>query len=327
MIQRAPAAGDAPLSRHPRRFLSALRAALENHLFTLFAALGRLWRRPAASLMTVGVIAIALALPAALHLGLKNLRQLSQRWQVLGEISVFLNTEILAEEAQRLATQIRARADVASVRAISPEEALTDFKSYSGFDHALDALAANPLPWVLVLRPQGQDLSSAHLAELGTHLEGIPGVDFAQFDMEWLNRFNALLRIGRRASVLIGVLLAFAVLMIVGNTIRLELQARRSEVEISKLLGATDGFVRRPFLYLGMWYGILGGVFAALLIGSVVAVSSPPMANLASAYQADFRVLGLNLAETLSLVAGGALTGWAGSWIAVGQQLSEIKPA
>lgn len=309
-----------------RRGLGAgLRAAAENHGYTLIASLGRLWSRPLASLMTVGVIAIALALPAALHLALKNLSRLSERWQVLGEISVFLQTSAGEDTARELADEIAARPDVASVRAISPAEALADFGAASGFEPALEALPANPLPWVLVVTPTPGVLAGPGPAALGGELESLPDVDFAQFDMEWLNRFNALLQIGRRAGVLIGVLLAFAVLLIVGNTIRLELQARRPELEISKLLGATDGFVRRPFLYLGAWYGVLGGVLAGALIAALVALAGPPLDELASAYRSDYRLLGLSPGETLALPGAGAAIGWLGSWIAVGRQLSDVR--
>ncbi len=310
-----------------RRGLGAgLRAAAENHGYTLIASLGRLWSRPLASLMTVGVIAIALTLPAALHLALKNLRQLGDRWQVLGEISVFLVPTSEEAAARELAATIGARADVAAVRAISPAEALAEFKRSSGFEQALDGLPANPLPWVLVVSPTAEALADGPPVALGAGLQALPGVDFSQFDMEWLNRFHALMRIGRGASALIGVLLGFAVLLIVGNTIRLELQARRPEVEISKLLGATDGFVRRPFLYLGIWYGVLGGLLAALLIAAVLALSEPPIAALAGAYESDFRILGLSLAETLALIGSAAMIGWLGSWLAVGKQISEIRP-
>ncbi len=309
-----------------RRIGSALRASAENHAYTLVASLGRLWGRPLASLMTVGVIAIALALPAGLHLALKNLRQLGDRWQVLGEISVFLGAGTDADTATRLADEIGARPDVASVRPIAPAEALADFRRHSGFDQALDGLPANPLPWVLVVSPTREALAGSGHSALGPQLEALPEVDFAQFDMEWLNRFDALLHIGRRGALMIGVLLAVAVLLIVGNTVRLELQARRPEVEISKLLGATDGFVRRPFLYLGVWYGVLGGLLAASLIAAVLALSGPPVATLAGAYQSDFRILGLSLPETAGLIGAGGAIGWLGSWIAVGRQLSEIKP-
>ena len=302
----------------------------ENHLIALASSLGRITERPGTSLMTAGVIAVSLALPATLQVSLNSLGQLSGKWDQLNQVSLFLQPSTSAEQAGALADEISQRPDVAAVDRIDPEQALAEFSRLSGFEQALDALPDNPLPWVLVVTPAPQDgdptpaRGLSRLDLLVNQLNDLPQVAFAQFDRQWLSRFRSLLSIGQRTSLVMAVLLGIAVLLIVGNTIRLELQSRRDEIEVSKLLGATDGFVRRPFLYLGACYGILGGVLAMVLVSAVLLTLGGPVARLAQAYQSDFRLVGLGLWEPLILVGGGGLIGWLGSWLAAGRQLARI---
>lgn len=295
--------------------------------FSLVSSLGRLWQRPLAGLMTVGVIAVSLALPAAFYAALLNLDRVSRGWHDAGQATVFMQTDAGLEAAKSLAARLGVRDDVASVRVRSPAEALAEFRELSGFGDALDALQANPLPAVLVLepaeRPRDRDAARAWVSEL----EALPGVDFAQFDVAWLLRFNALLALAGRVVWVAGALFAVVVLLVVGNTIRLDIENRREEIEVHKLIGATDRFIRRPFLFSGFWYGALGGAGAAVLVGLVLALLAGPVGRLAGTYGSEFSLQGLGPGGALALCATGALIGLAGAWLAVGRHLTRIEPA
>ena len=303
-----------------------VQAFLENHFFTIVSSLGRLWRQPLNSSMTIGVIAIALALPAGLYNGLNNLRELGSGWEELGDIALFLQPDTDPQTAARLQQELLSRADIESALLISPEQALADFAAVSGFSDTLRALPTNPLPYVLVLRPAAAKRDAARLASLSRDLAKLPAVEMAQIDQEWLERFNSLIEIGQRAIRVIGGLLAIAVLLVVGNTIRLDIQNRREEIEITRLLGATNGFVRRPFLYGGAWLGALGGVLAVVLVAAAAAALSGPVAALTASYDSQFKISGLALTEGVQLVFFGAGAGWLGSWLAVSRELSAIQP-
>jgi cell division transport system permease protein len=221
---------------------------------------------------------------------------------------------------------VRQRDSVDAVRLISAEQAMAEFRASSGFGGALDKLERNPLPPVLVVTPAANARAPQQAAALLAELEALPEVDLAQLDMEWLQRLQAIMNIARRGVTAIAILLGLAVLLIVGNTIRLDIQNRREEIEVIKLVGATDGFVRRPFLYGGIWYGLLGGVLAWLLVHGALLLINRPAEQLALLYGADHRLLGPGLQGTLLLLGVGAALGLLGSWLAVGRHLSAIEP-
>lgn len=329
-MARAPARRRASRAGATRRtgpgVLGRLRHWLRLTGFSLFSSLGRLYQRPLAGLMTVGVIAVSLALPAAFYTALVNLDRVSRGWHDAGEATIFMDPDAGAGAATALADELRARPDVAAVGVRAPAEALEEFRRLSGFGDALDALESNPLPAVLVLepaaRPPDREAARAWVAEL----EAMPGVDFAQFDVAWLLRFNALLSLAGRIVAVAGALFALVVLLVVGNTIRLDIENRREEIEVHKLIGATDRFIRRPFLFTGFWYGALGGVGAAVLVGVVLGLLAGPVSELAGVYGSDFRLRGLGAAGSLLLCASGAAIGLAGAWLAVGRHLARIEP-
>ncbi len=295
--------------------------------FSLVSSLGRLAQRPLAALMTVGVIAVSLALPAAFYAALVNLERVSHGWHDAGEATVFMDQDASTETARSLARELESRADVASVRVKPPAEALAEFRRLSGFGDALDALEENPLPAVLILqpaeRPSDRDAARQWLAEL----EALPAVDFAQFDVTWLMRFNALLDLAGRVVGVAGGLFALVILLVVGNTIRLDIENRREEIEVHKLVGATDRFIRRPFLFTGFWYGTLGGAGAALAVGVILGLLGGPVARLAGTYDSEFALQGLGAGGSLTLCAAGAVIGLAGAWLAGGRHLARIEPA
>ncbi|MBA3563660.1 MAG: cell division protein FtsX [Gammaproteobacteria bacterium] len=310
-------------SRPPAHRAGRVRGYFTRHAQNLVGALGRLYDQPLASLMTVAVIGIALALPASLYLLVVNGRALTGSLDSAADVSVYLRREISPATAEALAGRLRERADIAQVRIIDPEEALADFQRLSGFGAALDALGENPLPVTLVVRPAHRQPAAA--AALAGELQDLPETELAQIDTEWITRLDALLDIVRRAVALATAILALGVVIIVGNTIRLDIQNRRAEIEIIKLIGASDGFIRRPFLYSGFWYGLAGGLFAALLVDAALWTLSGAVGNVAGLYDSTFALQGLSAGTVLALIGLGALLGWLGSWIAAARHMRRIE--
>ena len=306
--------------------LGRLVAWAGHHGHSLLSTLGRLSRAPLATAMTLGVIGVALALPAALHLAVDNLRTVSGNWDSALQVSVFMAPDAAVADAQALAGILRARTDVRDVRVITPDEALAEFRAQSGFGDALEALHDNPLPAVLVVSPARGITSAGQLGPVVAAAEASPAVDFVQLDTQWLQRLFAFVDIAQRAIVVIAVLLGVAVAFTVGNTIRLDIQNRRQEIEVTKLIGGSDAFIRRPFLYTGFWYGVGGGLVAAVLLGVARLALEGPVARLAGLYGSSFSLAGLGFGGFLALVGAGALLAWAGSWVAVGKHLDEIEP-
>lgn len=303
-----------------------IHAYLHEHARTLSFSLARLARAPMASIMTTAVVGIALALPAGLYALLNNLQALTGDWDGTVRISLFLKPSTPEQALRPLAERLRGRDDVARVQIITAHQALEEFKRSSGLDSALESLEENPLPHVLVVSPPAGGHDGARVEALARALQQLPEVDLAQLDMEWLQRLYALLEIARRVVTGIALMLALAVLLIVGNTIRLDIQNRRAEIEVTKLIGATDGFIRRPFLYGGLWYGLLGGVLAWLMVFFALSLIEAPVARLADLYHSQYRLQGLGALDTLSLFLLATLLGLAGSWLAVGRHLRAIEP-
>ena len=303
------------------------RVYLLRHAEVLLSSLGRLWRNPVASLMTVAVIGIALALPAGLHLLLENARLLSGGWDGSTQVSLFLRREVPEAESTRLASALRERPEIAETTLIPRAEALAEFRTLSGFGGALDALDENPLPDVIVVRPAPGHAAPKAVEALVAELRVVPGVEHARLDMQWVKRLYALMEIVRRGVEVVALLLGLAVLLVVGNTIRLDIQNRRREIEVAKLIGATDAFIRRPFLYSGAWYGLFGGVAAWLLVSMALWATGGPVQQLALLYQSQFRLIAADAGTVLTLLIGGALLGLLGSWLAVGRHLAAIEPS
>ncbi|MEJ2602974.1 MAG: permease-like cell division protein FtsX [Gammaproteobacteria bacterium] len=300
-------------------------AWLLRHVETAKSSLSRLASQPLSTALTMLVIAITLALPAGLHLAVKNAAQLSGGWESAVDFSVYLNQGVGEDEARTLAGIIESRADVEQVVFISADEALTEFKRDSGFGDALDALDENPLPNTLVVRPAvaGND---ALIGLLREELTNLPETDLVQLDTAWVQRFNAALDLLRRVILITAVLLGAAVIIVIGNTIRLDIQNRRDEIVVTKLIGASAGFIRRPFLYAGLWYGIGGGLVALALIAVSLWLTADAVARLASLYGSGFGLSGLDWRESLTVLGIGAFLGWFGSWFAAARHMRRIEP-
>ena len=305
---------------------SRVRAYTVSHLHSVLSSLGQISRTPLASLMTVAVIGIALAMPGALHLLLKNFQGVSAGWDNAAQMSLFLDRNIAREDVLSLRKRLQAMPEITSVDEITPAQALDEFRRLSDFSDALQALTDNPFPTVLIVGPARQYSAPAAAQALLKKVQAMPGVEVAQLDLEWVKRWHALMEIGKRAAMILAALLSLAVLLIIGNTIRLAVQNRRDEIEVQKLIGATDGFIQRPFLYSGFWHGFLGAVLAWLLINISILLLRGPVQRLSLLYDSQFMLQMLGAGASLLLVISGGVLGWLGARIAVGRHLKDIEP-
>ena len=302
----------------------AVQRWFELHLSNFVGAIGRLARQPFATSMTVLVIAIAIALPAGLRVLVSNASELSDSWQGAADFTVYLALDVTAERAAALAREVEMRADVASVALVNRDQALEEFRARSGFGEALDALEHNPLPHTLVVRPASGVVGDVEAVAVA--LDALAETDIVQLDTEWVERLRGILALASRVVDVATVLLGLGVAIVVGNTIRLEIQNRSVEIEVTKLVGGTDAFIRRPFLYLGFCYGVAGAAVAAVLIAVTLLLIGSPVRDLAALYGSDFALQGLTPGEAGTLLAGGALLGLAGAALATARHLRAIEP-
>ncbi len=306
-----------------------MKAAVKNyfirHVQNCLAALGNMTRQPLSSGLTITVVGIALAMPSGLNVMVRNGQAVAGGWENVRDFSVYLHPDTSQDEAAGLRDELQAFDLIDSARLITADQALEEFQQDPGFGEVIAALGDNPLPHTIVLRPTAE-ASPQSLEELGIKLQDRKSVDLVKLDTEWVARLNALLDLLSRTIWIAGVMLVGAVIVIIGNTIRLDIQNRRAEIEVSKLLGANDAFVRRPFLYTGFWYGILGGCFALVLLAISLWLLSEPVYRLISLYGSGFQPLGINSETTAAVLAGGLLAGLGGAWSAVARHLSAIQP-
>jgi cell division transport system permease protein len=274
--------------------------------------------------MTIAVIAIALALPSGLHVMVNNVRILSGSLESAVDFTVYLDMSVDEESAQVLARDVEARPDVNRAVLIDRAQALADFRAYSGFGEALDTLEENPLPHALVVRPAGG--TQGDVEALARDLDEMQQTALVQLDTAWVERLRSLAELANRAVGIATVLLSLAVVVVIGNTIRLEINNRREEIEVIKLVGGSDGYVRRPFLYLGLCYGLGGGIVAAITTAVGLGLISTPARSLAQLYDSGYRLVGLSAGQTVLLLGGGAILGWAGAVIATARHLRDVDP-
>jgi len=295
------------------------------HAQALLSAFGRLTRQPLGTVLTVFVIAIALALPTTLWLLVKNARIATGDVTDSIELSVFFKADVPLEQAEQLAAAARQRPGVGEVTLIAADDALEEFRQYSGFGAALDAVQGNPLPHVIVVKPEVLYANPSGVESLKRYLAAWPEVETVQFDGEWVRRLTAILDLLRNVFVVFAVVLGIGVLAVVGNAIRLEIRARRSEIEVTKLVGGTNAFVRRPFLYEGVIFGLLGGGAAVGIVSLAVASLIEPVSRLASLYGGQFVLSGIGVIEATVLVVGGALLGVIGAWLGAARLIARIE--
>ncbi|MGB1139788.1 MAG: permease-like cell division protein FtsX [Halioglobus sp.] len=315
--------GGASVSR--TAFADRYRGWVRHHRLSAAESLHRVLDRPLASMLTWLVIGIALALPVGFSVGLDNVTRLSANWEGSAQISLFLSEGVNDAAARELASDLQARDDVSAATYLGKQEALAEFSELSGFADILANLDSNPLPNLVLVTPV-TDAQGSAVTDLREDLAARDEVAEAVLDMEWLQRLNNFMLLGKRMTWVAGAMLVLGVLLILGNTIRLAIESRRDEIVIVKLVGGSNAFVRRPFLYTGLWYGVGGGAMAALLVAVSLWLLRAPVGNLALLYESAFQLHGLGVMGSLNLVLIGGGLGLAGAWLAVGQHLSRIEP-
>ena len=303
-----------------------LSAYFLHHLQSLVFSLGKIYQAPATTIMTVAVIGITLSLPGGFYLFVKNLDAISGDFRSSTQISLFLDLNLNEKRARALNEKIALMPEVASTRFISREQSLEEFRAHSGFGKSIDTLSRNPLPHTIVVEP-GTEADTFAVRNLLNQLQAIPEVKIAKLDTEWLERLYTILEIAKRGVAIVTLLFACAVLLIIGNTIRLDIQNRYQEIIVTKLIGATDAFIRRPFLYGGVWYGLLGGLISWLIVELGYLAIASPLQRLNLLYQSEMSLITFSFGEFIILISCSTLLGLAGSWIAVARHLNQIEPS
>lgn len=289
-------------------------------------SLGELWRTPVASLMTIAVLGLSLTLPTTLYVVVKNVQKVSSGFDNAAEISLFLKQNISEKESTALVKRLSLYKEIKEVRFISKQDALEEFKVASGFGEALNYLDENPLPSVVLVTPSGQFTKPEAARELLDKLERERDVDFGKLDIEWLERLNALLSLLRESVLTIAFLLLTSVVLIVGNTIRLSIMDKKQEIQLMKLVGATNHFIQTPFLWTGIWYGIVGGFIAFLAVLTMLLWLDNAVTHVVGVYNASFNLQGLNFSEFLVLLGLAISLGLFGSFLSVKRYIDAIEP-
>lgn len=308
----------------PKQIKSPLASGIAHHQQVAVDSLHRLFMAPAASLLTWAVIGIALALPLCLFLVLQNLQQLGSDLDEVTQISLFMEMGISDAQLEEGRESLLRRNDVTAVEIISSRQALEEFRLISGFADVLTGLDENPLPAVLVVSPGTATVEETEV--LFAALQGLQGVNYAQLDLEWVQRLYSIIEIAQGMTLALAVLLGVGVILVVGNTVRLTIESRRSEIVVVKLVGGTDAYVSRPFLYTGLWYGVGGGIIAWFLVQLALLGLQGPVSGLAGLYNNSFTLVGIDISGTLLMLLGSGLLGWTGAWFSVLRHLREIEP-
>ena len=306
--------------------IAKIGARFIRHLQQGIGSVGDLWRTPFTAVMTILVLGISLTLPATLHLLVKNAKSISGQWDSASEISLFLKLSVSDKSAQSLVQRIQLYPEVAEVTYISADAALKEFKVLSGFGQALEYLSSNPLPATLLVKPTNRASKPQAARELLQKLEKEREVDQGKLDLEWLTRLEAITQLIEDIVTGLAALLCLSVVLIIGNTIRLAILNQKDAIAVMKLVGATDSFIQRPFLYSGVWYGLLGGLVAVLSVEILAQYFTGALMRLTDLYQSNFELLGLSGIEMLMLILAAILLGLAGSYISVRKHIRAIEP-
>jgi cell division transport system permease protein len=309
------------------RLVDRWRSYKAHHRMTFLTTLQKMLGEPLQTILTVVVIAIALALPSVMFLALHNLQQLSSGFESSAQITVFVKKDINSPQIKQLGKELNDLSEVVSTAFISADQALEEFKALSGFGSALQYLDDNPLPAVFLVQPEMSGATDLlQTQELVKAISQLTAVEDIQIDMLWIQRLATITEVSKKLVLAMSIALSIGVLLVIGNTIRLAIQNRREELIVVKLVGGTDAYVRRPFLYTGLLLGLFGGILASiLLLGSFLWIGQS-VAVLANLYQSQFQLMGPGLTGISALCSLGALIGLMGAWVAVMQNLRAIEP-
>ena len=294
------------------------------HIDALRDGARRLVRQPFATLLNIVVFGIALALPSGFYVGLDNLERFSRQITSEPQLSLFLTVDASTDDADVIKERLLRHPAVGRFRFIHRDDALVELKRASGMSDVLAELDTNPLPHAFVVT--GKSATPEALEALRIETIAWPNVEHVQVDSDWARKLDAALRIGKLLVSLLSILLAIALVAVTFNTIRLQILTRRDEIEVSKLIGATNSFIRRPFLYFGSLQGLLGGVTAWLIVAAAVKVLNIELSDLVDLFGLSPRLGNMSLQQTISLLAIAALLGWVGAWTSVSRHLWQIEP-
>jgi cell division transport system permease protein len=301
-----------------------MRAWLAHHGRTGAATAAKMLRSPLAALFNVIVVGIALALPAGLYVALTNVQKAVRTVSPEPQLTLFLALDANKTEVGAIDTRLKTHPQVAALRYVPRERALDEMKRATGMTGVVESLDRNPLPDAFVI--DARDSAPDALERLRTELAGWPKVAHVQVDTVWAQRLDAVLKVGRIALLLLATVLAFALVAITFNTIRLQILTQREEIEVTTLIGATDSFIRRPFLYYGALLGLLGGLAACGLVWTAITVLNGALVDLSYLYGARWELAQLSPRDSVSLLAFAAGLGWLGAWLSVGRHLSQVRP-
>lgn len=293
-----------------------------SHLRQAIASLGEIWLTPASSLLTVAVIGVSLTLPVTLHLVVKNLQQVGHSVDQAAQISLFLKAQTSETEIAELLALLQADSQIEQVQFMDKGQALLEFKLHSGFGDSLDYLDENPLPHVLLVTPSNTSTLAA--TALLKQLQQERYIELAKLDIGWLERLDAIVSLVKQAAIAVAILLILALLLVVGNTIRLMVLSKKDEIEVMKLVGATNSYIQRPFLYTGVWLGLFGGVLTFLIEEVLLWWLEQGVAKVTLLYDGAFDLMPLGFVELLYLLLGAIFLGLLGSFIAVQRTISSI---
>lgn len=297
-----------------------------NHFRQAIASLGELWRQRAASLMTIAVLGFSITLPSVLYIMVNNAQRISSTWEQAAEISLFLKQDLSEASINQLLARLSTWPEIDSVKFVSADDALSEFQQVSGFGDALAYLEKNPLPNVVLVIPHNKYAGPSAAGELLQRLRQQREVEEGKLDIEWLERLDALLAIVTDLVAVMGGLLFISVVLIVGNTIRLNIMNKREEIIVMKLVGATDAFIHRPFLYTGFWYGLLGGMIAWCSVTVILLWLETSVAAFSRLYMQSFSLTGLSLSDLMFMLSASVLLGLSGSYLSVRRHVSAIEP-
>lgn len=304
-----------------------IRAWVRRHSYSFFSSLGVLLKHKTGTLMTVLVLGIAMFLPLGLYITLENLDDMNLRQDEWSAVTVFFKPGTTQDEVGRVAEELEKRLQPEAVRVISPEEGMVEFREASGFGDSLEMLEENPLPWVMQVSPEPGSTEQVEqgVEELTAYLQSVNSVEVTQFDYKWLQRLGKMMELGEAAVSVLIFLFGIAVVTVVANTIRLDVASHAEEIEILALVGAGNAFVRQPFLYSGLWYGLIGAFLAVILLFLTMLYLGRPLGLLLETYGTVFDMRGLGAYNTLWVLLGGGFLGWLGAWISVQRYLRLLR--
>ena len=297
----------------------------EHHIDSFTTSFKRNLASPLSFFFTISLIAIALSIPISTHIIFDSTQQLTKQWDNDKQITLFLKQHITLTEANKLAEELSSRELVLATKVIDKQQALNEFKKQTGLDAIAEDLTKNPLPHIITIEPETANTSSDKLIDLHTNLSGIKQVEQVQFDLLWFQRLQGILDVIQRIQWLIVCILLFAIALVIANVIRWEVTARHAEIEIIKLVGASDAYVRRPFLYSGFWLAFTGTLLAIIIVALCTWLVETSTTQLASLFSSDFKITTLSFDAACMIIAVMSLLGVFASWLAVTQQLKRYS--